>query len=192
MHYIALCCTVYCSVLQCITVCYNVVHCGALCCLLMLRKLQCGAVSFSILRYVAVCCSVLRCVAVWWGTWTRSSNCDWRSLFRTLSCTHTHALPWTFSSLLDVSHSSHSSTPPSLFVYFSVCMCVSRSLHVCVTACVCLCMCVSRSLSLPFHSPSPSTLNVVSFCSFLCLSVSLNFCFVMNLDLNDTIYCNNV
>ena len=172
--------------------CYNVLHSCALWCIVLPCNTARVAVWCSMLQCVAVCCSVLQCVAVWWGTWTRSSNCDRRSFFRTLSCAHNHALPLTFSSLLDVSHSSHSSTPPSLFVYFSVCMCVSRSLHVCVTACVCLCMCVSRSLSLPFHSPSPSTLNVVSFCSFLCLSVSLNFCLVMNLELNETFCCNNV
>ena len=120
------CIAVYCTVLQCVTMCYNVLHCCALWCIVLPCNTARVAVWCSMLQCVAVCCSVLQCVAVWWGTWTRSSNCDRRSFFRTLSCAHNHALPLTFSSLLDVSHSP--STLPSLFVYFSFCMSVFRSL----------------------------------------------------------------
>ena len=39
----------FCSVLQCVAVCYSVLQCVAVCC--------------SVLQSVAVCCSVLQCVA---------------------------------------------------------------------------------------------------------------------------------
>ena len=45
--------------LQCVAVCYSVLHCVVVRC----SMLQCVAVCCSVLQCVAVCCSVLQCVA---------------------------------------------------------------------------------------------------------------------------------
>jgi len=75
---VAVCCSVlavYCSILQCVSVCFGLFQCVVVCCSVW----QCIEMRYivlrSVLQYVVVHCSVLQCVAFYGSVWQCAIVC---------------------------------------------------------------------------------------------------------------------